>query len=274
MTACVEKSKETANHEIKGCGKIISTAPSITETLFELGLGENIIGVTENCHFPKEVKNIPKIGKVLDINIEFIVSLKPDTVFVISANDSLKKKLEALNIKTVVVDQSTIGGFMTSLDIIGKQCLISERSAELKKNILSRMTTKSIESLKKILIVVGRDYSSTQIKDVYAAGSDGFYSEILKSVKIRNAYEGDLNYPKIQIEGIMSLNPDIIVDVVTTGEICEKDKERLKQSWLMLVDINAVKKGKVFIVCNDYWSIPGPRFVSIIEELSEMVNSE
>lgn len=271
LSGCADKVRETASAELKGCGRIVSTAPSITETLFELGLGSNIAGVTENCHFPDVVKYIPKIGEVLDINLESILMLKPDTVFVISANQSLKNKLESLKIKTVAVDQSTIEGFMTSLDIIGKECLVSERSAQLKKNISDRMKPISGGAFKKVMIVAGRDYFSKNIKDVYIAGSDRFYSELLKIAGAENVYDGDLGYPKIQIEGIISMNPDIIIDVVTIGKECEKQKETLEKSWYSIKDVNAVKNDKVFVVCKDYWSIPGPRFVNIIEELSAMV---
>lgn len=271
LSGCADKVRETASAELKGCGRIVSTAPSITETLFELGLGSSIAGVTENCHFPEGVKYIPKIGEVLDINLESILMLKPDTVFVISANQSLKNKLESLKIKTVVVDQSTVGGFMASLDIIGKECLVTERSAELKKNISDRMKSRSGGTFKKVMIVAGRDYFSKNIKDVYIAGNDRFYSELLKITGSKNVYQGDFSYPKIQIEGIISMNPDVIVDVVTIGNECEKQKEMLMKSWSALSDVNAVKNDKVFVVCKDYWSIPGPRFVNIIEELSVMV---
>lgn len=252
------------------CKRIISSAPSITETLFEFGLGSNITGVTENDHF-QGVENIPKIGKVLDVSMESLVSLKPDTVFVISANQSLKKKLESLKIKTVVIDHSTINGFLASLDIIGKECLAYDRAAELKKIFLSRMTPVKIETEKKVMIVVGRDYFSENIKDVYIAGNDGFYSDLLKIAGSENVYQGELSYPKIQVEGIISMNPDIIVDVVTIGNECENQKRTLEKSWYSIKDVNAVKNDKVFVVCKDYWSIPGPRFVNIIEELSAMV---
>ncbi|HNW83028.1 MAG TPA: helical backbone metal receptor [bacterium] len=270
LSGCEDK-KVDIKVPVEGCGRIISTAPSITETLFALGLGSNITGVTGNCHFPDGVEKKAKIGEVLDINMESVLMLKPDTVFVLSANQSLKNKLGSLKIKTVVIDQSTIDGFMASLDIIGKECLVEEKATELKKSISERMTPSKTAELKKVMIVAGRDYFSENIKDVYIAGNDRFYSELLKFAGAGNVYHGDLSYPKIQLEGIISMNPDIIVDVVTIGNECEKQKEMFLKSWSSLCDVNAVKNNRVFIVCKDYWSIPGPRFVNIIEELSEMV---
>ena len=86
------------------CQRIVSTAPSITETLFDLGLGENVVGVTENCHYPEEVKSKAKIGKAFSVSSEAVVALKPDVVFVLSAYGELASKMKAAGLKTVILD--------------------------------------------------------------------------------------------------------------------------------------------------------------------------
>ena len=68
------------------CERIVSTAPSITETLFALGLGERVVGVTRYCRYPAEALAKPKIGGYFDPNFEAIVGLKPDVVIVPESN--------------------------------------------------------------------------------------------------------------------------------------------------------------------------------------------
>ena len=80
FVSCKYGREEKADDEENRCKRIVSTAPSITETLFELGLGERIVGVSDNCSYPEGVKNIEKVGKVLDLSYEGILIKKPDMV--------------------------------------------------------------------------------------------------------------------------------------------------------------------------------------------------
>lgn len=273
---CTKDVQETVKVEkiTDPCLRIISTAPSITETLFELGYGDRIIGVTDDCVFP-EVEEVDRIGRVLNVNIEKVLSLKPDVVMVIDANQELKERIEALGIKVVSFDHSTIRGFIDSIPKIVSVCDLEKDSSKFVKKY-EKVLDPVIKTEKKqrVMLVVGRDYFSDSVKDVYLAGSDGFYSEMITAVGLENVYKGDFNYPKVQVEGIVSMNPDIIVDVITTKNLKQKDKKRLKTVWKKLKDVKAVKNNKVFIVDKNYWSIPGPRFVNIIEELNAMVNAD
>jgi iron complex transport system substrate-binding protein len=259
------------------CSKIVSTAPSITETFIRLGMGQKIAGVTENCVIPEASRVPEKIGKLLDINIEAVAGMNPDTVFVLSVNESLAKKVNGLNIRTVVIDQSTIDGFLFSLDIIGDVCSISDKTTVLKEELLNKI--EEIKRLRpinnvapKVMIVTGRDYSSDTIKDVYIAGHDGFYDDLIRMAGGENVYSGTLNYPKISVEGIISLNPDIIIDTVTLPEISDDELKKFRSDWNGLKDVSAVKNGKIYTIGKYYWSIPGPRFVDIAEDIQKMVH--
>jgi len=254
------------------CGRIVSTAPSITETLFGLGLGENVVGVTENCRYPAEVAKKEKIGKAFAISSEAVIALNPDVVFVLSAYGELAAKMKSSGMKTVVLEQSSVEGFVNSIDVVAETCKIQEKGKDFKAKFAPYLKkTETNGDKKKILILVGRDYESSSIKDAYAVGNDKFLNEIIELSGAKNAYSGDLPYPKIQLEGILSLNPDIVIDIVTASGLTPEKLEFIKKSWSDL-DINAVKNGKVFIKTDDFWSLPGPRFVKIIEEIKKILS--
>lgn len=262
-----EKQKET---EVS-CRRIVSTAPSITETLFELGLGENVAGVTENCRYPGEAENKAKIGKAFSISSEAVIALKPDVVFVLSAYGELAAKMKAAGMNTVVLEQSSIKGFIDSIDVVAETCKIEEKGAAFKAKFEPYLEKSKKEGVrKKIMIVVGRDYESSTIKDAYAVGDDKFLNEIIMLSGAENAYTGNMPYPKIQLEGILSLDPDIVIDIVTASDITPQKLDFIEKSWSNL-DISAVKNGKVFIKTDDFWSIPGPRFVKIIDEIKNIL---
>ena len=269
--SCTKSAEKEAVKKDEPCRRIVSTAPSITETLFDLGLGENIAGVTENCHYPEAAKSKPKIGKAFDINVEAVAALKPDTVFVLSAYGELAGKLQSLGIKTVVVEQSTVRGFIGSIDVFGKSCAIEEKAAEFKEKFIPYLKENAVKnSGKKVMILVGRDYESSSVKDAYIVGKDGFLNEIIALSGAENVYQGEMPYPKIQLEGIIALNPDIVIDVITASNLTPEKLGFLKKSWSNL-EINAVKNGKVFAKTEDFWSLPGPRFVKIIEEIKNIL---
>ena len=270
LVSCSAKEAKKVENTVP-CQRIVSTAPSITETLFDLGLGENIVGVTENCLYPEAAKSKPKIGKAFDINVEAVAALKPDTVFVLSAYGELAGKLQSLGIKTVVVEQSTVRGFIDSIDVFGKTCSIEEKTAKFKEKFIPYLKENAVKNFgKKVMILVGRDYESRSVKDAYIVGKDGFLNEIITLSGAENVYQGNMPYPKIQLEGIIALNPDIVIDVITASNLTPEKLDFITKSWSDL-DINAVKNGKVFIKTEDFWSLPGPRFVKIIEEIKSII---
>src|SRR5215467_6179635 len=84
--------------------RIVSTSPSITETLFALGLGPEVVGVSQYCRFPPEVSRLPRVGTFLNPDAERIVALRPDLVFVNSVATSLAHRLEAMHTRAVEVN--------------------------------------------------------------------------------------------------------------------------------------------------------------------------
>jgi iron complex transport system substrate-binding protein len=270
FAGCSQQTKPKEDSDA-ACKRIVSTAPSITETLFDLGLGENVVGVTENCHYPEEVKSKSKIGKAFSVSSEAVVALKPDVVFVLSAYGELASKMKAAGMKTVILDQTSVQGFVDSIDVVAETCKIKEKVGNFKAKFEPYLKKAEKEGeKKKILILVGRDYENSSIKDAYAVGDDKFLNEIINLTGATNAYSGNMAYPKIQLEGILSLNPDIVIDIVTASGLTPEKLDFIAKSWSNL-DINAVKNGKVFIKTEDFWSLPGPRFTKIIEEIKNIL---
>ncbi len=259
------------------CQRIASTAPSITETLFALGLGSRVVAVSSNCTFPDEVSGISKVGKVLDLSYEAILLSKPDTVILSDYNASRALNLERAGIRTIVVDHSNLYGFIDSIDTIARECKKEEIAVKMRKKFesaLSEREARTVETSPEVLIVVGREYLEKGIKDIYVAGRDRFYDEILKIFNLNNSYKGKLSYPKIQVEGLMTMDPDIIIEVITDRSYSIKDLEKIRKEWQSLKNVKAVSSDKVFVVNKDYWSIPGPRFVKIVTDLQEIISSE
>ncbi len=126
LAACSVKDSEGA-HSHKNpaeprrgasCDRVVSLAPSITETLFALGLGDNIVGVTKYCEYPEAARHKPKVGGYLDPSVEAIVSLRPTLVMLLEEHAAVKPKLVDLGISTLALENHSLSEIDESIDRI------------------------------------------------------------------------------------------------------------------------------------------------------------
>jgi iron complex transport system substrate-binding protein len=256
------------------CSRIVSLAPSVTEVVFSLGLGEQVVGVTKYCRHPKEAATKPIIGGFLDSNSEVIYATRPSVVFALRESEATVQTLKRLGLYVIVLNHDTLSGIKESIKIVGEQCGVSKNAIQListlndeEKKISSKLD--EVEKLK-ALVVVGRTSEGRRTSGVYVSGKDGFYSEILKLLRIENVNSRQtVALPTVSIEGISQLNPDIIVEIVNVDD--EIDESSLQEYWQQFSTISAVKAKRVFFFSEDFASIPGPRYINLAQALAQKV---
>lgn len=254
--------------------RVISFAPSITETIYALGAQNHLVGVTNFCTYPPEAKALPKVGGYIDPNYEQILRLKPDVAIMLREHKQLITFLEQHNIKTVQIFNENISGILQSFSQIGRACTVPSRGDSLAEYVDSVLKTPfpSIKRHPRILCCVGREKpGSGAIGKVFLAGERTFYSELIYRAGGENAC-GDsvFSYPSYAAEGIIQLAPDIIIDLMAS--VKSTDPEIVKADWSSLSMIPAVKNGFVYALTGDYVSIPGPRISQIFNELHRCVS--
>jgi len=253
--------------------RIISLAPSITETLFALGLGDRVVGVTRYCNYPPEVLKIPKLGGYLDPNYETILSLKPDLVILLKEHIKVIDFLQHNHIHYEIIDNESLPTILKSIVQIGKLCS-KEKQAD---SIISLFKAEKIEvaapveKKPRILFCIGRDNTgSGRIVQMYAAGPKSFYSQLINYAGAENAYSDSLcAYPLVTAEGIIRMSPDIIIDLM--APISHIDISNVKNDWNCLACVPAIKNGFVYCPDQDFMTIPGPRIYLIIKEIKTAV---
>ncbi len=253
--------------------KIISLAPSITETLFLLGTGKNIIGVSEYSNFPEEARSIQIVSSISDLNLELILKLKPDLAFILPSQTKFQEQLLEMGIRSHVTDQRSIEKIITSFQLIGKELKLDKRAkiiSDSLSNILNSVRSDKISD-KKLLISIGRDHSSN-INFIYSTGKNTFFDDIITLLGYKNALDSSVPYPKISAETIIRLDPDIIIDLLPLTD--KEEIAKAKDSWNSLPSLSAVKNNKVYLFASDYATIPGPRIFKFIQELSDTLSEE
>lgn len=263
-----------------GCNRIISLAPSITETLFELGLGERVVGVTNFCDYPPEAKAIGKIGGYYDTSYESILMLDPDLIIMLIEHETQKKNLEGFVKNLLIVDQRDISGIIESIMTIGTTCGKKYQAEHIIDYINDRIgyireKTRDLPR-PKVMICVGRAIGSGALKDVYICGEKGFYNEMINlaggvNVCLNNT---TIQYPAITGEGITRLDPEVIIELIPDIKKLGLDKKTIAKEWEVLQDVDAVKNQRIYIIGQDYVAIPGPRFILTLEDIAKSIHPE
>jgi iron complex transport system substrate-binding protein len=259
--------------------RIISLAPNITETLFALGLGDRVVGVSRFCKYPAEALKIDKVGGFIDPNYEAIVLLKPDLVILLPEHENIRTYLHELGLRTAVVHNRVVGEILGTITAIGELCSAEQRAHELVSDIESRMNfirekTRNVNH-PRVMISVGRSFGSDSVTDVSIAGKNTFYDELITYAGGKNVYDkNDIPFPVISKEGILYLNPEFIIEMIpSTGEI-ELDGEMIRNEWKSIPDVDAVKQNHIYAFKQDYAVIPGPRFIMFLEDLAKKLHPE
>lgn len=253
--------------------KIISLIPSNTEVVYALENGDAIVGVTDFDNYPEEAMSKEKIGG-MEINIEKMISLKPDLVLAHeSTADSTKAGLQQLKdagIDVVVVnDAQSFDGVYESIEMIGKAIGEPQKAAELVGNMKN-----SFAELKKQAESIKPDQQKSVFVEVspapeiYTAGKNTFINEMLELIGAKNA-AGDMEgWAKVDQEAIVERNPDVVV--TTYGYYTENAVELVlgRQGW---ENVKAVKGKQVFDVHSDLVTRSGPRLAEGAEELAKAI---
>jgi iron complex transport system substrate-binding protein len=260
------------------CNRIVSLAPNITEILFELGLGEKIVGTSEFSNYPPASKQIPRVGALMNPNFEAIVALKPDLVILVDEMADYKSRFESLGISTLIVKHDSLDEILDSINIIGNRCGKTTEAEKivggLKNKISQIQTAAKKQTPPRVLISLGRDYSQdpcSKPTNITIAGNDGFYSQMVEYAGGQNVYSGKIPYPVISWESVITMNPQIIIDIgpVETKPI---DAEIMTRQWKNFEQIDAAKNNAVYIFTEDYTAIPGPRFILTLEKIARIIN--
>jgi len=256
--------------------RIVSLAPSITEVLFKLGLGNRVAGVTRYCDYPPEATEKPVVGGYFDVNYEMLLSLEADLVILLTEHQDALDRLEELGIKTLAVDHSRVTGILESVTAIANRSGEKERGVELRlalENRISKIRKGISPSPPRVLVAVGRLMNKSSGGEIFISGRDGFYDDLIALAGGVNAYrEETLKFPAISDEGLVRLDPDIILEMVP-DLAGESDRESLMDLWRSKPGIRAVREGRVNILGEDYVVVPGPRFIDLLEDIAEIINS-
>lgn len=235
--------------------RIVSLAPNVTEILFAIGAGERLVGVTRFCDYPAETARIPKVGGIVDVDLEAILAKKPDLVVgtTSGADPKIAHELAAADMPYGFVRMDNLAQTYRGIAEIGELV-----GASSEADVLARRMKAEIDEIAeraaaseppRVLMVYGRN-------PLIAAGPGTFGHELVELAGGRNVLaDAKTSYPKLDVEQVISLDPERIIDATMAGESLDTE------FWNLYPSLDAVKEGHVYLIDDPVVLRPAPRLV-------------
>lgn len=245
--------------------RAVSLAPSLTESVFAVGAGDRLVGVTSYCDYPSETQNIRKVGDTISPNMETIIALKPQIVFVSTASqiETFTKTLENQNIPVFVTNPSNLNGVLSNLkqlgDIFGTGARAEKLIDDLQKRIADVENNVKGAGVTRVFVQISKE-------PLFTIGKDSFLTEIIEragGVSVTKTVE--TAYPKLSKETALALSPEAII---------VSDSEDNKEPNEVFANSPAVVSNRVYKINADLLSRPAPRIVDGIEQIAKALHPE
>jgi iron complex transport system substrate-binding protein len=251
--------------------RIVSLAPSLTETIYALGLQDRLVGDTDYCDYPPDAQKKQKVGGAINPSLEEIAYLRPDVVLVTKHLNTLDTvhSLDALGIPSYATDPRNVDEIMASAKRLGEVLGAAEAGAALAEDLQRRLDVlqQKIGALppRRALFVVWTD-------PLISVGKDTFIADALRRAGAISIIDSRQDWPQVNLEEVAHLQPEVLVFAESHAETTPQRLDVLatRPAWRIL---NAVRDRK-FAVISEAVNRPAPRIVSAIEELAQKLYPE
>ncbi|MGB2714880.1 MAG: helical backbone metal receptor [Vicinamibacterales bacterium] len=256
--------------------RIVSVIPAVTEMLFAIGAGNQVVGVSSFDHYPPAVEKLARVGALLDPDLERILALRPDLVVVYHSQVDLKQQLARSKIPIFDYSHAGLPDVTRTLRQLGAavgQAPEADRLAASIEHALDGIRKRVGGDPKpRVLVVFGRE--SGALRGIYASGGVGFLHDMLTAAGGTNVL-ADVKQQSMQAttELILSRRPDVIVELRGT-QATEEEITAMRADWNVLKSVPAVARGRVSVIADERVVVPGPRVAEGTELLARAIHPE
>ncbi len=248
--------------------RIVSLAPSVTETLFALGAGARVVAVSTFCDYPPEVRSLPKIGSFVAPSVEAIIAQRPDVVIGAPSpgNHEAALTLERLGIPVEAPDPEHLAAMPEVIRRIAAAAGVPQEGERLVARIEREMQAvrRRVAGLppRRVLMAVGQD-------PLVAVGDTSFLGELLAEAGAVNVAPPGSAWPRVTLEYVVARDPEVIIDTSMGTE-----EQGGAGFWQRLPSLAAVRDGRVHAFRSDRLLRPGPRLPAGFADLARLIHPE
>lgn len=251
--------------------RIVSMAPSLTEILYYLGLGDRVVGVTQYSNYPEDARSKPNVGSYVKLNVEKIVSLSPDlAVGTVDGNrEGIVKLLDQAGIPAFIVNPRNVEQTIETVQLLGRVCGVPEHGEELASKLKKRVDriVQKVQSQKKPRVFV-----QINTKPIMTVNHNTVLNDLIRLAGGINLFADEpITYPRISLEAVLKRKPDVIILAAMVGE---ESFDETYREWMKWDTIPAVKNKRVYLINSDLTNRPSPRIVDGLEMVARLIHPE
>jgi cobalamin transport system substrate-binding protein len=251
--------------------RIVSLAPNLTETIYALGLQENLVGDTDYCDFPPAAQHKTKVGGAVNPSIEAIVALHPDLVLVTKNLNRLEtvQALADIGIPSYATDPHTVDAIITSTtrlaDLLGASETGNLLAADLEHKISALHDHLASTPGRRVLFIVWTE-------PLISIGNDTFIADALRHAGAISIIDSSQSWPQVNLEEVVRLQPEFLIFVESHSGAAPRSADTLAAlpGWRLL---NAVRNRR-YATISDAINRPAPRLISAVEDLARQLHPE
>jgi iron complex transport system substrate-binding protein len=254
--------------------RIVSMAPNVTEILFALGLGGRVVGVTRFCDYPPETRSLPKIGGLVDPNVEIIRSLDPDLVIAFRGNPlRLVERVRQLGLPVFVLDIGRrLDDLFPLIERIGLVTRVGRRAAELAGELRRRVA--NVDAPLRGIASRPRAFVLLYGQGLWTCGGESYVNDLVARAGGANVASAlPKKWALYKREKIIRDDPEVIFILARSASDFESGRERLMR-MPGLPEVKAVKEGRIYEIDENAASRFGPRLVDVLVRMAALVHPE
>jgi iron complex transport system substrate-binding protein len=255
--------------------RIVSLVPAVTEMLFAIGAGGQVVGVSSYDRFPPEALTKPKVGALVDPDFERILSLRPDLVVVYGTQTDLIARLDRARVPAFKYELAGLAEVTATIRILGNQIDRSREAAALAERI-DRDLADMRQSVAgrprpKTALIFGREPGS--LRAIYASGGIGFMHDMLIAAGGDDVFA---DIPRQNLEAttemLLTRAPQVIIEVHSGDPWPQAKIDQERRAWNALASLPAVRTGRIYELVDDRLSIPGPRIAEAVRLIAGVLH--
>lgn len=255
--------------------RIVSLVPALTEMLYAIGAGPQVVAVSSYDAYPPEVKALPKVGALLDPDTERIIALKPDLVVTYGSQADLQAQMKRAGIPTFDYRHGGLNHILLTMRELGLRTGRAAAAEKAVAGIEARLAAVRAQVAGKrrprTLLVFSREPKT--LRNMYVSGGRGFLHDMLTIAGGDNVFN-DIDRESVQAstETILARAPDVILELRPEEVAAGPAMQAELASWGRLASVPAVRSGRVLFISGQAVTVPGPRVADSVERMARALH--
>ena len=260
-----------------GVRRIVSLVPALTETLYAIGAGGLVVGVSSFDRYPPEVARLPRVGALVDPDAERILTLRPDLVLMYGSQGEARARFERAGIQVYTYRHGGIEAILDTIDSLGSLTGRQAQARDVIHQVRARLTAlrARVAGRRRPRTLVVFERTPQTLRGTYVSGGAGFLNEMLQTAGGTNVF-ADVARESVQPshETLIARAPEVILEIRADGLLAPEDADTDRHVWNALSTLPAVRNRRVHFLSGEQLVVPGPRLADGVEQMARALHPD